>query len=160
MTSSGPFSIASRSPEETAAIAAALAPHLRAGDVVLLDGDLAAGKTHFVTALAAALEAHDAVTSPTFAIAQFYAAPHASLLHMDVYRLDDIAAFRDLALDEHFETAITLIEWGGRFAAAFPDHLHIAITVADELRTLTVSAQGPRWAPVLATLRTGPGAQC
>jgi tRNA threonylcarbamoyladenosine biosynthesis protein TsaE len=147
------FQLQSSSPAETGAIAAALAPHLRAGDVVLLDGDLAAGKTLFVTALAAALGADDAVTSPTFAIAQFYAGRICPILHMDVYRLDDMAAFRDLALDDYFPDAITLIEWGEKVAAAFQERLCIRIDAEGDARCLTFTPHGDRWSMALADIR-------
>jgi tRNA threonylcarbamoyladenosine biosynthesis protein TsaE len=139
------LSVPSRSVADTAAVARALAPHLRAGDVVLLDGDVAAGKTAFVAALAATLGAAGPVTSPTYAIAQFYPCARAPILHMDVYRLDDMAAFRDLALDEHFPDAITLIEWGEKVAAAFPEHLSVRIALDGDARTLTLTPFGARW---------------
>lgn len=146
------FTVRSASPADTGAIAAALAPVLRAGDVVLLDGDLAAGKTLFVTALAAALGADDSVTSPTFAIAQFYNGARGPILHMDAYRLEDMAAFRNLALDDYFPDAITLIEWGERVAPAFPDHLGIRFTTEGDARVLTVSAHGARWTAALPNI--------
>jgi tRNA threonylcarbamoyladenosine biosynthesis protein TsaE len=147
------FDVLSHSPAETGAFAVALAPLLAAGDVVLLDGDLAAGKTLFVSALARVLGADDAVTSPTFAIAQFYGGARGPILHMDAYRLEDLAAFRDLALDDYFPDAITLIEWGERVAAGFPDHLSIRFAIDGDARTLTFSAHGARWTKALSMLR-------
>lgn len=144
--------VKSPSPERTAAIAAALAPHLRAGDVLLLDGDLAAGKTHFVAALAQALGAREQVTSPTFAIAQFYTGDAGPILHMDAYRLESLAAFRDLALDDYFETSIVAIEWGSKVAAAFPEHLAIAFDIEGDSRTLTFSPEGPRWTSAMTAI--------
>lgn len=154
------FSVPSRRPEDTGAIAVALAPHLRAGDVVLLDGALAAGKTYFVTALAAALGAADAVTSPTFAIAQFYAGARGPILHMDAYRLEDMAAFRDLALDDYMAEAITLIEWGGKVSAAFPTHLSLQFAVDDAARLLTFTAHGARWRDAMSALQEALAAAC
>ncbi len=152
------FTVLSRSPEDTAAIARALAPALRAGDVVLLSGGLAAGKTHFVKALAQALGSADAVTSPTFSIANFYARPGGQILHMDAYRLGGVAEFRDLALDDHFETGITLIEWGDRVAAAFRTHLSLAFETDDTERRLTFSAHGARWLSAMPALAQQLGA--
>lgn len=147
------FSLDSRSPERTAALATALAPLLAPGDAVLLDGDLAAGKTHFVAALARALGSREQVTSPTFAIAQFYASDAGPILHMDAYRLEGLAAFRDLALEEYFATSIVAIEWGSTVAAAFPQHLQISFELAGDARTLTFFAVGPRWTTALPQLR-------
>lgn len=147
------FTVTSSSPEETAAIARAVATDLRASDVVLLNGDLAAGKTHFVKALAQTLGSTDTVTSPTFSIANFYARPGGQILHMDAYRLGGVSEFRDLALDEYFETAITVIEWGERVADAVPSCLSIAFEIDHADRRLTFTARGARWAdafPILA----------
>lgn len=152
------FTVSSRSPEDTYAIARAVAPGLRLGDVVLISGGLAAGKTYFVKALADALGSADVVTSPTFSIANFYARAGGPILHMDVYRLASVNEFRDLALDDYFETSITLIEWGEQVAEAFPDHLWVAFAVDDENRTLTFSARGARWSNALPTLAQSLGA--
>ena len=113
--------------------------------MVLLSGGLSAGKTHFTKALAQGLGSHDPVTSPTFSIANFYARADGQILHLDAYRLESIAAFRDLALDEYFETAITVIEWGERVAEAFQTHLSITIAQDDGERALTFLACGARW---------------
>jgi tRNA threonylcarbamoyladenosine biosynthesis protein TsaE len=154
------FSLTSASEAETAAIAERLAPALEAGDVLLLDGALAAGKTFFVSALARALGADDAVTSPTFAIAQFYSATKAQLLHMDAYRLESLAEFRNLALDDYFPDAITFIEWGERVAAAFPEHLSIRFESEGAGRTLSFSAHGSRWRAALPALAGRLGTSC
>lgn len=152
------FTVPSHSPEDTTAIARALAPDLRAGDVVLINGGLAAGKTHFVKALTQALGSADAVTSPTFSIANFYTRPDGPVLHMDVYRLGSIAEFRDLALDDYFETSITVIEWGAQVAEAFQDHLSIDFALDGEARTLTFSACGAQWRGQLPALALRLGA--
>lgn len=147
-----PAIIVSRSPEDTGAVAAALAPHLRAGDAVMLEGGLAAGKTHFVKALVAALGSGDTVTSPTFSIANFYACDVAAILHIDTYRLADLAEFHDLALESYTDSSITVVEWGGRVASAFPTHLSVAFEVRDEARILTIAGHGARWDDVVAAL--------
>jgi tRNA threonylcarbamoyladenosine biosynthesis protein TsaE len=97
------FTVVSRGAEQTARIASVLAPRLTGGDAVLLTGDLAAGKTTFVKATVAALGADDVVTSPTFTLAQFYPSGRVPVLHIDTYRLADLAEYRDLGLDEHYE---------------------------------------------------------
>ena len=150
--------IVSRSPDETGVVAVTLAPHLRAGDVALLSGGLAAGKTHFVKALVAALGSTDTVTSPTFSIANFYVCDAAAILHIDTYRLAGMAEFNDLALESYVETSITLIEWGDRIATAFPTHLSIAFDIRDDARVLTISAHGDRWRDVVAALGSLSGA--
>lgn len=139
----------------TSALAAALAPHLRAGDALLLDGALAAGKTTFLRDLIAALGCEDNVTSPTYTIANIHESP-VPIVHMDAYRLSGPREFHHLGLDEYEETAIWLIEWGQNVLAAFdaPLRLHIAPGGAgEESRLFRFSANAPRWASVLEALR-------
>lgn len=139
----------------TARLAERLAPHLRPGDAVLLDGALAAGKTAFVRALVAALGSDEAVTSPTYTIANIYAAPGGELLHVDAYRLADAREFYHLGLEDYVEHAICLIEWGSRIDTLFPEALRLALDfdpAGDTARRITLSATTPRWAPVLDAL--------
>lgn len=152
-----PFSVLSDSPQRTVSIAAALAPHLRAGDVVLLTGGLASGKTTFVQGLAAALGSSDAVTSPTFALAQNYVTRAAPILHIDAYRLSGVHEFRDLGLDEYIEESITLIEWGDIVAEDFPCHLTLALQCGSDLpadsRRISVASHCDGWQHRLELLR-------
>lgn len=78
----------SKSPEDTARIAAEIATQLRAGDIILYEGDMGAGKTTFTKGLAAALGITDPVTSPTFALVNEYAEGRLPLFHFDLYRID------------------------------------------------------------------------
>jgi tRNA threonylcarbamoyladenosine biosynthesis protein TsaE len=101
---------------ETAAAGEQLAPTLRAGDVVLLSGELGAGKTAFVRGLARALGVpEEDVTSPTFTLVQEYRAPHVVLFHVDLYRLSP-REVEDLGLDEMIDEGILAIEWPDRWA--------------------------------------------
>ncbi len=142
-------------PEGTARVAATLAPLLRAGDAVLLTGELAAGKTTFVSALVAALGSEAAVSSPTFSLAQFYTTPGPRVLHVDTYRLTDLTEFRDLGLDEYLDEVVALVEWGDLVAGEFVDPLRMHLAASDPedpaRREITVRG-GPRWAPVLDAL--------
>ena len=142
-------------PEGTARLAAALAPHLHAGDAVLLTGELAAGKTTFVSALVAALGSEDAVASPTFSLAHFYATAGPRVLHVDTYRLADLAEFRDLGLDEYLDEVVALVEWGELVAGEFVEPLRIHLAASDpadgSVREVTLRG-GARWAPVLDAL--------
>src|SRR5438067_11377123 len=97
---------------ETAAIGRALAASLSAGDVVLLYGDLGAGKTAFVKGLAEGLGApRDEVSSPTFTLMQEYRGGHLTLFHVDLYRLEDPREIDDLGLDEIAVDGLLAIEW-------------------------------------------------
>jgi tRNA threonylcarbamoyladenosine biosynthesis protein TsaE len=148
------FTITSRGPGQTGQIAGVLARRLAAGDAVLLTGPLAAGKTTFVKAVVAALGSTDLVTSPTFTLAQFYATPGAAVLHIDAYRLDDLAEFRDLGLAEFAETAISLVEWGEKVRSEFPCQLVIELRPGDdpEHRSIRLASGCPRWRGILAEL--------
>jgi tRNA threonylcarbamoyladenosine biosynthesis protein TsaE len=106
--------------EETERVAAALAARLRAGDVVLVSGDLGAGKTTFVRGAARALGVEGPVTSPTFTIGQVYAARGMEVAHLDLYRLPTLGA-EDPALLEDYLTPerVGFVEWPGTPGAAF-----------------------------------------
>ena len=101
-----------RNEVETAAVGRALAATLSAGDVVLLYGDLGAGKTAFVKGLAEGLGvARDEVSSPTFTLMQEYRGGRITLFHVDLYRLDDAREVDDLGLDEIADDGVLAIEW-------------------------------------------------
>lgn len=101
----------STSPSNTRALGRALASVLEPGDVVLLDGDLGTGKTTFVSGVAAGIGVEQPVTSPTFTIVRdLGGSPR--VLHVDLYRLDNMSEFEDLGLDEALGRDIVLVEWG------------------------------------------------
>src|SRR5438067_12887981 len=104
--------LTTRSEQETANAGRELAAMLAAGDVVLLHGDLGAGKTAFVKGLAEGLGvARDEVSSPTFTLVQEYRGGRLTLFHVDLYRLDDPREIDDLGLDELAEDGVLAIEW-------------------------------------------------
>jgi tRNA threonylcarbamoyladenosine biosynthesis protein TsaE len=148
----------------TQAVAAAVAAVLRPGDLVLLTGDLGAGKTAFVQGLARALGIIEPVTSPTFALLRSYPTPSGTdLLHADVYRLDQLSEVIDLGLPELLEDdAIAVVEWGERAVAALlPDYLSVTLELAadPDARWVRLEAVGAAWvartAPLLAALGRG-----
>lgn len=104
--------LSSSGPAGTKAIAAGLAALLRPGDVVLLVGDLGAGKTTFVQGLVVALGGAGEVTSPTFTLAHRYDTTP-PVTHVDLWRLEHLQEVVDLALDEELEDgAAVVVEWG------------------------------------------------
>ncbi len=112
------MTVTTRSEEETAALGRQLAARLKAGDVVLLYGDLGAGKTAFVRGLAAGLGIDpEGVSSPTFTIVQHYGGGRVPLLHVDLYRLQ-AKEVDDLGLDELGAEAVVAIEWADRLPGA------------------------------------------
>ena len=127
-----------------------LAERLQAGDSILLHGPLAAGKTQFVNFLAAALGSVDPVTSPTFGLANFYKTGGVPILHIDTYRLEDQAEYRQLGLDEYYDSHITLVEWGEKVRSDFEDPLEVFLDFgAEGQRNVTFSWQASRWASIV-----------
>lgn len=116
--------------EQTGALASQLAPLLRAGDVVMLNGDLGAGKTSFVQAVARALGVTDDVTSPTFTIQLTYESGSLVLNHFDLYRLDDADQLYDLGYWETLEgCGVSFVEWGEKFPDEAPeDYLELLLS--------------------------------
>lgn len=135
--------------DETRALAAALAELARPGDLLLLAGDLGAGKTAFAQGFARGLGIDEIVTSPTFTLARYYRG-RMGLHHLDVYRVEDLAEVLDLDLPELLDDdAVVLIEWGDAIAAALPaDYLEVRLQLgdADDDRVLELRAVGPSWA--------------
>lgn len=127
-------------------LADALADAIRPGDVVLLVGDLGAGKTTFTQHVARALGVVEPVTSPTFTIAHTYrtapGAPVPSLMHLDAYRLRGVDDLDAVGLfDGLDEGAAALIEWGDIVAEAFDAPLTVELSfVDDETRSVACSA--------------------
>lgn len=152
-----PASVAVDSPEAMHGLATRLAALLRAGDLLILTGELGAGKTTFVQGLGDALGVRGPVTSPTFVLSRIHPslADGPALVHVDAYRLSSPAEVDDLDLDATVSGAVTAIEWGRGVAEQLSDSwLDIAIS-ADELvadvepvRRVTVTPHGPRWADV------------
>lgn len=139
--------VRTRSADETRAVAAALGSLLEAGDVVLLVGDLGAGKTTFAQGVARGLGVREPVTSPTFTIVQEYRG-RVPVAHVDVYRLDRLQELHDLGLDEHYDERVTLVEWGEAVARALPpEHAVVRLEAAagDDERLVTVETRGTRW---------------
>lgn len=137
----------SGSAEQTAILGRWLASVLRPGDVVVLAGDLGAGKTCLVAGVGRALGVSGRVTSPTFNILLAHKGPRLTLNHVDLYRLEREEQLEDIDLRGALESGgVSFIEWGDRFPRALPaDRLVVVITIAgDEERELAVDSTGPR----------------
>jgi tRNA threonylcarbamoyladenosine biosynthesis protein TsaE len=159
----------SKSVDDTKALAAALAELARPGDLVLLAGELGAGKTAFAQGFGAALGITERITSPTFTLVSQYRG-RLELNHLDVYRLDQLSEIADLGLSEMLDDGgVTLIEWGDVIVPALPaDYLEVrlAFREADDERDVDVVPVGSHWAArerALATALqpwTGEAASC
>ncbi len=142
----------------THAIAAAVAGCCRPGDVVVLAGEMGAGKTAFAQGFGKALGVDDPITSPTFTLVQSYTTPRGLFHHADVYRLEQLNEVADLALGELAEyRGIVLVEWGDVVSAALGEHLEVRLEVVDvpdvdaaepagEARRVTITPSGRPWA--------------
>jgi tRNA threonylcarbamoyladenosine biosynthesis protein TsaE len=140
------------SPAATEAFGHGLAPLLRPGDVVALDGDLGAGKTTLARGLLRGLGFDGEVASPTFPIVLPYEELPVPVWHVDLYRIEHPAELDELGLDEARREAALLIEWPERLGARlWPDALRLTLRRAGEsVRALTAevpAAWGERWPP-------------
>lgn len=149
--------VVTRSPEATQAVASLLADQIRPGDVLLLGGDLGAGKTTFTQGLGRALGVRDRIVSPTFTIERVYAG-RVELHHLDVYRLESLHEVLDLGLGEALDDGgVAVVEWGEAIAPIVGmDHLqvHLALGERDDERHITVTPVGDGWATRVETFRT------
>jgi len=136
-------------PERTCAIARALAPRLRPGDVILLHGQIGAGKSHFARCLIlASLDQPEDVPSPTYTLVQSYPGRQGEIWHADLYRLGDISEIEELGLIQAFSDAICLVEWPARLGdLAPPGALHLSLETAaqDDTRIMHLTWSDPSW---------------
>lgn len=122
------------STEATKQLAATLAPYLRAGDVIVLSGDLGAGKTQFVQGVAAGLGVRGNVISPTFNILLTYPEGRLPLYHFDLYRLEHSDELEDIGYYETIDAdGASFIEWGEKFPEALPyGYLEITLRLDEQ----------------------------
>ena len=139
--------------EDTRAWGEWLATLLRHGDLVILTGDLGAGKTTLTQGIGRGLRVRGDVTSPTFVISRVHPSldDGPPLIHVDAFRLGGSAELDDLDLDTDVVDAVTVVEWGAGLAEALSiDRLELSLTRdEDDVRTLTLTPVGPRWRELL-----------
>ena len=137
------------SARETQEVASKIAALLEQGDLVLLVGELGAGKTTFAQGFGQALGVVEPITSPTFTLAREYEGQRLTMHHLDVYRLEQIDEVLDLALPELLDSAsVTLIEWGDAIIPALPgEYLEVRLEYGDDddERVIGVRPVGRRW---------------
>ena len=124
----------SHSEKDTEKFAKKFASSLKGDEIILLEGDLGAGKTTFTKSLAKALGIKEHITSPTFTLVNEYHSGKFTLFHFDMYRLEDESEAIELGLDEYFNAkAISIIEWPMRIKNLLPaKHILINIEKIDE----------------------------
>ena len=131
-------------PEATAALGAAIAPTLQAGDAVCLYGPLGAGKSTLARGLIRALTREDEeVPSPTFTLVQTYEGAGLTIAHFDLYRLKSAREADELGLDEALDTGCAIIEWPERLEGALPPHrLDIELIIDGAVRRARLIPHG------------------
>lgn len=136
--------------DQTRELAAAVSSLARPGDLLVLAGDLGAGKTAFVQGFGRGLGVPDRITSPTFTLVHVYEG-RLPVYHLDVYRLEQLSEALDLGLAEMLDDGgVVLVEWGDAILPVLPhDYLEVRITfgAGDDDRYLAFHAVGPAWAP-------------
>jgi tRNA threonylcarbamoyladenosine biosynthesis protein TsaE len=145
------LSVVTHSTDETRTVGQSVGDLLEPGDVVLLAGELGAGKTQLAKGIAVSLEVEEPVVSPTFTIAREYEG-RIPLVHVDVYRLDRAQEVLDLGLDDTGDDAVTVVEWGDVAGAYLPtERLEIRLETVDtdgamdDDRVITMTPCGPGW---------------
>lgn len=136
-------------PNDTQRLAAAVADLLQDGDLLVLSGDLGAGKTCFTQGIGRALGIDQRITSPTFTLANHYEG-RLDLNHLDVYRIEHLSDSLDLDIPELLESGVTVIEWGEQLAPELPaSHLKLKLFIdgpTEDHRRLTFQSDGEAWA--------------
>lgn len=138
------FEVQCQTADDTRAFAGRLASLVRPDDVIVLAGTLGAGKTVFVSGLAAGLGVEEEVVSPSFVLVRQYQSGFIPVIHADVYRLASFNEFDDLAVLDQGIGGVLVIEWGDVLEQALPsDHLKVGFEIGeDESRTLLLQPFG------------------
>lgn len=140
--------ILSNGPLETKTLATEIKEHLQNGDVILLKGEIGAGKSHFARSLIqAAMDKVEEVPSPTFTLVQTYDTKIGSIWHADLYRLSDQSEIFELGLIDAFGKEIVLVEWPDRLGHLEPqDALKIEIVILEnDKREVIFSTSSRMW---------------
>ena len=154
------LSLTARTPDDTRRIGRALGEHVQTGDLLLLIGELGAGKTTLTQGIAQGIGSPDPARSPTFVLVAQYNG-RVTVHHADLYRVDNPLEALELGFDEFLENGVCVIEWAEKAPQAFPqDRMEIHITTTkDEVRHITLTAHGARYEALLAALDTALKAQ-
>jgi tRNA threonylcarbamoyladenosine biosynthesis protein TsaE len=143
------INVQTKAVDATRELGAAIAELARPGDVVLLAGELGAGKTALVQGFGRGLGITEPIISPTFMLARQHGGGRLMLHHLDVYRLEQMQEVFDLGLPEVLdEGGVTVIEWGDAIAPALPaDFLEVRLRFGpdDDDREIEVQPGGPSW---------------
>lgn len=164
------FKFTSHNECDTMNFAMSLASFLHKGDVVVLSGDLGAGKTKFTEGFLSFFNLQDEISSPTFTIVNEYTCDNSddintnqntNIYHFDVYRLNDIDEFYAIGGEEYFDNGICIIEWGELIKDALPkEYIHITINRSknnEHERIFTIETYGDRFYNIIQELMNNIG---
>lgn len=141
---------------KTKEFASKLAEKLQIGDIIVLSGELGAGKTKFVEGILCHFKLENEISSPTFTIVNEYKNDDISIYHFDLYRLGDIYEFENIGGEEYFSKGICLFEWGELIEDVIPnEYIKISFSKSDDnpdLRILDIETFGEKYNKMLETL--------
>ncbi len=150
------YEFISNSETDTINFAKNLASKLSVGDVIVLSGDLGAGKTKFTQGILTYFGLENEISSPTFTIVNEYENKNIKIYHFDVYRLSSIDEFLAIGGDQYFEQGISIIEWGEIISDVLPpNYLHITFLRDDnneEKRILNIQPYGNHFENIVKSL--------
>jgi len=153
-----PFVFHSNSAQETTTLAQGFAQHCMPGDLLLLSGDVGAGKTHFARAFIQNHLPNEDVPSPSFTLVQTYTIDDLEIWHIDLYRITSTAEIEELGLAEALDNAICLIEWPDRLGSeCSKDAIEIHLEMTDTLqsRQITFNWSNTKWDHIIRELTDG-----
>lgn len=133
--------------DDTAELASSLAKVLEKGDILLFTGEIGAGKTTFIQALAKHLGVRELVTSPTFVIHALRDSGRIPLSHVDLYRLNNDDEVESIGFEEYYDTSVTVIEWADRYSGFEPPYLelHFEYGAHENERIISIFPNGGSW---------------
>lgn len=151
------YTFISNSEKDTLILANKLASKLHNGDIVVLSGDLGAGKTKFTEGILSYFGLDNEISSPTFTIVNEYNIDNINLYHFDVYRLSSTDEFYAIGGDEYFEKGICIIEWGEIIKDALPsNYIHISFErnlENENIRIINVKSIGSKYTNLIDELK-------
>ena len=151
------YNYLSKSNDDTLNLGRLLAKYLKNKDIIILSGELGAGKTKLTEGILSFFDLQDEISSPTFTIVNEYIRNDINIYHFDAYRLSDSSEFYEIGGEEYFEKGICIIEWGELILDAIPEeHLEIKFeknNKSENSRSILFKAYGKKYEIILDNLK-------